>query len=88
MEPRSATPTIEEVNAHFEKADLSQLTVPGPQVATAAIDPATALQSACKAYNVIKPFLQLVISVPFLPPSWKKAIQGFMNVMNILCPVL
>lgn len=87
MEQRNQTPTLEEVHAHFESADMRELSESiQPQAGAAAADPGSVLQTVCKAYRVIRPFLQLVLSVPFLPPSWKKAIQGFVTIMDSLCP--
>jgi hypothetical protein len=81
--------TFEEVNAHFEKVNLSDFAEGGHShkaIGQAAINPAAAIAAVCKAYKVIKPFLTLVVNLFFVPAAWKAAINGFMSVMNGLCP--
>lgn len=81
--------TFEEVNAHFEKLNISEFAEGGKNhkaIAEAALNPAAAITAVCKAYKTIKPFLVLVVNLFFVPASWKVAIKGFMTVMNGLCP--
>lgn len=74
--------TFEEVNRHFEQADLSQFSSNGPSASAAGINPADALKKIASAYKVIKPFLSLVTSFPLIPSSWKAAINSFTSVMG------
>jgi hypothetical protein len=81
--------TFHEVNAHFEKVNLSDFAEGSKShnaIAASAINPAGAIAAVCKAYKTIKPFLTLVVNLFFVPESWKTAIRGFMSVMNGLCP--
>ena len=51
-----------------------------PRTAAMAMDP-----RICAAYAVVKPILQLVVSLPFVPQKWKAAITLFMQVLDSLC---
>lgn len=83
----SDNPTFEEVDQHIRNADLSVFQAGGPQrSAASAANPAAAISDVCNAYNVVKPILLLVSNFPFIPQSWKTAVQGFMGVLNTLCP--
>lgn len=78
-------PTFEEVDAHFKHADMS-IFVQDKAAVAAVPNPAVILAKACAAYKLIRPFLALVLNVPFLPSTWKTAIKGFMTLMNSICP--
>lgn len=81
--------TFEEVNAHFEKADLNVFEQNGKHHFTAEMaigNPAGVLQSVCKIYKVVRPFLDLVSNIPLIPATWKAAIKTFMGLMDQLCP--
>ena len=77
--------TFEEVNRHFEQADLSQFNSTAPSASAAAASPADVLKKVCAAYKLIKPFLALVTGFPLIPSSWKNAINSFTSVLNTVC---
>lgn len=81
--------TFEQVNAHFEQADLSPFQTGGakffaPQDVTRA--PGDVLQKICGIYKIVSPFLKLVANLPLIPQKWKDAIKTFVNLMDGLCP--
>ncbi|MEO5929551.1 MAG: hypothetical protein ABIR47_06440 [Candidatus Kapaibacterium sp.] len=80
--------TFEAIDKHINEADLSQFEAGGKHHVMAAIaaNPAAALQNICGIYKVIKPILQGVLLIPFVPASWKKAIQLFIQTMDSICP--
>lgn len=78
--------TFEEVNRHFEQADLSQFNATAPSASAASVNPADVLKKVCAAYKIIKPFLSLVVGFPLIPSSWKNAINSFTGVLNTVCP--
>jgi hypothetical protein len=80
---------FEEVNAHFEKADLVPFQKGGEKhftAATAADNPAGTLQRICSIYKVVRPFLVLISNLPLIPAKWKEAIKTFIGLMDTLCP--
>ena len=81
--------TFEEVNAHFEQADLSHFEKGGKNHFTgteALTNPTNVLQSVCAIYRTVRPFLSLVLSLPLIPASWKNALRTFVTLMDQLCP--
>ena len=40
----------------------------------------------CKIYQVIRPILQVVANLPFIPENWKKAISTFISILDRFCP--
>lgn len=81
--------TFEEVNKHFESADLSQFQEGGKNHFSAeavAKTPALVLQNVCGIYKIVRPFLALVSNIPLIPKKWRDAIKTFMGVMDGICP--
>lgn len=82
-------PTFEEVDKHIQSADLSAFQPGGKHAMTAAsatANPAAAIPNICGAYKVVRPILQLISSVPFIPQKWRDALKAFMGVLDMLCP--
>ena len=83
------TITFEEVDKHVQSADLSAFG-PGGKYrmapAGARLAPAAIPGQICAAYQIIKPILALIISMPFFPKKWKEAITLFMKIMAAVCP--
>lgn len=52
-----------------------------PTAAAGVIPPAV-----CNLYQKVKPFLNLIAGIPFIPSSIKVAIKAFVTGMNLLCP--
>ena len=81
--------TFEEINDHINKADLSQFKEGAAKhfnAANVAADPSGVLQKVCSIYHVIKPILQGILLIPFIPAPWKEAIRTFIKLMDTLCP--
>lgn len=83
--------TFEAINAHVEKADLAAFEKGGihylgaPEAAKLA--PADILTKLCPIYRVIKPILQGLLAMPFIPAKWKAALTAFMGVLDVVCGV-
>ncbi|MGB8193163.1 MAG: hypothetical protein WCF67_14640 [Chitinophagaceae bacterium] len=78
--------TFEEVNKHFESANLSDIEQGEGVQSAAALAPADVLKKVCKAYKVVQPFLKLAANLPLIPSTWKLAIKAFVKLMDTLCP--
>ncbi|MBO9659219.1 MAG: hypothetical protein J7527_10385 [Chitinophagaceae bacterium] len=81
--------TFEQVNEHFEKADLSQFQKGGAnffEATNVSKAPGDVLQKVCGIYQVVRPFLKLVANLPLIPQKWKDAIKTFTDLMDSLCP--
>lgn len=73
------------VNRELESADFSF--ADETESTEAALTPAQMLQMVCRAYRIIKPFLSLVLGIPFVvPEAIKTAIRRFMAILNPICP--
>lgn len=82
----NTNPTFEEVDKHIQSADLKAFEVGGKHHLTAAPPGIAIPVQVCAAYKIIKPILQLLLNVPFIPQTWKNAIRTFMQVLNVFCP--
>ena len=81
--------TLEQIEAHIEKANLGQFAQPQGATRGAdakSIDLAAQLQRVCGIYRGIRPILQVIVNFPLIPESIKKAIRTFMSVMDGICP--
>ena len=81
--------TFEAIDAHIKKADLKAFEPGGARHVTAAAvkaSPASVLPQICQIYHVIRPILQAILLIPFIPASWKAAIKTFISVLDTLCP--
>lgn len=81
--------SFEQINDHINKADLTLYKKGGTKSFTSAdtaIDPGGVLQKVCGIYHVIRPILQGVLLIPFIPKTWKEVIKTFIDTMDKLCP--
>jgi hypothetical protein len=81
--------TFEEIDAHVRKADLKAFEPGGRHHVTsemAAAAPGNVLGNVCQIYHVIRPILQGILHIPFIPAAWKAAIKTFISLMDRLCP--
>lgn len=88
--------TSEKALAHFEAVDLDQFNpggnlhiatsapVPGAKAA-ATSDPAIVVK-ICGIYQTIRPYLQLVSLIPFVPAKVKNVINAAITQLDKLCP--
>jgi hypothetical protein len=81
--------TFEEIDAHIKKFDLKHY-APGGKMNFTSADakalPTDVAKKLCEIYRVIKPILEGILKIPFIPKLWKDAIRIFMNVMASICP--
>jgi hypothetical protein len=80
--------TFEEVNAHFEKLNLSEYQEGGTRhftSASAMLNPAGVLPKICGIYKAVRPLLAWVATLP-MPTKWKTALNIFISLMDQLCP--
>ena len=78
-------PTVEQINQYLAKADLKAFAEGGryhPAVTTQLTVPS----NVCAAYGIIRPILEALQNLPFVPRAWKQAIQTFIALMDVLCP--
>ena len=71
--------TFEEIDAHLDKhqAQLSSAT---------SLKAAPTSSQLCEIYKGVKPILEVVSKLPFIPQKWRDAITTFISVLNALCP--
>lgn len=79
--------TFEEVDKHFQSADLSAFQQGGRYHVSASMtaSPAAAIPNVCAIYKIVRPFLVLATNFP-IPAKWKTAIKLFMQAMDTFCP--
>ncbi|MEO8568328.1 MAG: hypothetical protein ABI419_04315 [Ginsengibacter sp.] len=81
--------TFEQINDHINKADLSQYQKGAAgnfRAADVKTDAGGVLQKVCGIYHVIRPILQAILKIPFIPEKWKEVIKTFIGLMDTLCP--
>lgn len=81
--------TFEQINDHINKAKLSIFKEGGKKhfgIADIKTAPGDVLQKVCSIYHVIRPVLQGILLIPFIPATWKQAVKTFLNLMDTLCP--
>lgn len=86
-----AKKTISEsdVISYFEKLNLSEFKKGGKKYFTAADvkkNPGEVIEKICSIYRKVRPFLILILSIPFIPKKIKEAIKTFIDLMDKLCP--
>lgn len=81
MAEQDADLSFEAIDAHIRRANLGDFAP-----TTAAATPGDVLARVCEIYRVIRPILQGILLIPFIPASWKAAIRTFMTLMDTLCP--
>lgn len=50
--------------------------------------PEEILGKVCGIYHKVRPFLEVVASLFFIPKKWRQAIQTFMGILDGLCPAM
>lgn len=80
--------TFDQLNAHADTLDtdgmISEHSLVTPEGAKATPD--EIMVKVCAIYNKVRPFLELVASLWFLPKKWRTPILSFMLVLDGLCP--
>ena len=52
-----------------------------------AIDPSGIVQTICKIYRKIRPLLDALLKLPFIPEKIKRVIRTFMKILDLLCGI-
>lgn len=80
--------TKEQLNALADSLDMdgmiSEHSLVTPEGAKATPD--EIMTKVCGIYHKVRPFLELVASLWFLPKKWRTPIVSFMMVLDGLCP--
>ena len=80
---------MEQAEQHFEALDLSSMAPGGADHFVAAdvqAKPLEVLGKVCSIYQKVRPFLVLASSFFLVPKKWKVALQGYLELMDTLCP--
>jgi len=80
--------TFEEIDAHIKRANLADFEPGGKMhvsAGMAAAAPGDVITRVCAIYHTIRPILQGLLLIPFIPGTWKTAIRTFMALMDNLC---
>jgi len=80
--------TFEEIDAHIKRANLADFEPGGKMHVTremVSAAPSDVITRVCAIYHTIRPILQGLLLIPFIPSSWKTAIKAFMSLMDNLC---
>lgn len=81
--------TEQQVNEHFDNLDLSEMAPDGGlgfNAADAKANPGEVIGKICTIYHKIRPFLDLVDNLFFIPKKWREAIKSYMVLMDAVCP--
>lgn len=81
--------TFEMIDAHVKKADLSAFEKGGKFYFAppdgAKLAPSEIIGKICPVYKIVKPILQGIILMPFIPAAWKAAVEIFVKIMDKIC---
>lgn len=85
----TANLTFEKINAHVQKADLAAFEKGGALYFAppkgAKLSPAEIVDKLCPIYKIVKPILEGLLLIPFIPASWKAALGIFIKIMDKVC---
>lgn len=80
--------TLDQLNKHADTLDTDgmisehSLVIPEGEV----VVPDEILGKICGIYKKVRPFLELIANLFFLPKKWRTPILSFMLVLDGLCP--
>lgn len=74
--------TLEQLNEHADKLEAEGMAVDLTEAKTAD----EILGKICEIYHKVRPFLERVSNLFFLPRKWRRAIETFIGVLDGLCP--
>lgn len=75
--------SIQKLNEHADTIENEGI---GAEGLGEAADPGEIIGKVCGVYKKVRPFLEVINSLFFLPKKWRAAIASFMLVMDGLCP--
>ena len=76
--------SFEEIDRQIKGLDLAGMNERAAGMATAS--PADVIGQICPIYRAIRPILQGILLIPFIPETWKQAIRTFIRLMDLVCP--
>jgi len=76
--------TFQQLNQHADTLDEQGLF--NEQGLAAAADDGDLMSKVCGVYKKVRPFLEVVTSLFFIPKKWKTPILTLMAVMDGICP--
>lgn len=74
--------TLEQINAHADSLDVEGMAADLTEAKSAD----EILGKVCEIYIKVRPFLERVANLFFLPRKWRRAIETFIGVLDGLCP--
>lgn len=83
--------TLSELNKLSARTDLSKIQgggavmAKGGPMAKAGAVGAQGL-NVCKIYGKVRPFLDIIVRIPFIPAKAKEAIKLLMSALDVMCP--
>ena len=79
--------TFEQIDAHINNANLEQYESMDGQASDAqpAGDATAVLSQVCSVYKIVKPILNGILLIPFIPEKWKKALRVFTKALDSIC---
>lgn len=77
--------TFSQLNQHADTLEEEGLFAP-ESLTAAADDDGGIMGKVCGVYKKVRPFLEVVTSLFFIPKKWKTPILSLMAVMDGICP--
>jgi hypothetical protein len=80
--------TISELNKHADTLDTNGMVGENSFIAPdgARADPGEIIGKVCGVYQKVRPFLEVITNLFFIPKKWRSAVMSFIVVMDGLCP--
>jgi hypothetical protein len=80
--------SFEEIDRLMEEAESAapEEGVRGLSAEAVRADPRQILNRICPIYRAVRPILQGILLLPFIPEKWKRVIRMFIRYMDLLCP--
>lgn len=76
--------TLSELNKHADSLDVEGMISENSLVA--AKGPEEVIGKVCGVYQKVRPFLEIVGNLFFIPKKWRAAIMTFVAILDGLCP--
>jgi hypothetical protein len=78
--------SFEEIDGLVRGLNVAETDKRLSSMAAAQASPADVIGQICPIYRVIRPILQGILLLPFIPESWKQVIRTFIRLMDLVCP--
>lgn len=79
--------TLSEIHKYAESLDVEGMVSEKSLLpAGAKASPDEIMGKVCGIYQKVRPFLEVITSLFFIPKKWRTAILSFMAVLDGLCP--